>query len=79
MAFWSDLKTFLRQNPRIGLAEAERPVSGAQLKWVEGGGRLALIQDGQVVAAVVSLDDLQLLVALDQAGEAEPLDGPGES
>ncbi len=68
----TELKHFLRLHPKVGLVDAQRPVSESHLRWIQNtGGRITMILDGRPMAAIVPLEDLQLLEAADAS---EPLE-----
>lgn len=59
------LAAFLRNHRAMHLADAENPLPSAFLERLQRGQRLALVQGGHVVGAVVPMEDLQLLELAD--------------
>ncbi len=61
-----NLREFMRQNLGMPLVDATRVLPQNMLERVERGGRrLALVQDGMVVSAIVPTRDLELLEITD--------------
>lgn len=59
------LATFLRDHRAMHLASTDKPLPPALLERLHLGQRLALVRDGHVVGAVVTVEDLQLLELTD--------------
>lgn len=55
------LAAFLRDHRAMHLTDVEQPIPASLLERLKFGQRLALVKEGQVVGAVVTLDDLHLL------------------
>lgn len=59
------LAAFLRDHRAMHLANVEDPLPAGLLERLRTGQRLALVKDGAVIGAVVTLDDLSLLDLMD--------------
>lgn len=68
-----DLKVFLRRHPRIGLLDGTRPIPEKMFQVVrDRKARVALVLDGIPMAALVPLDDLDLLEVTEHGVSIEP-------